>query len=77
MARESLDEFDDVVSDAGDSLVASLVLLISGIFAFIISTVVIRMISDIGRLPADASMILLSAAIIAGSVVLASVRLHS
>lgn len=75
MKRESLDEFDDVVSEAGDSLVASVVLLIAGIFAFIMSAVVVQMIGDLGRLPIDGNTVLLSAAIMAAAVVLGSVRL--
>ncbi len=73
MARESLEEFDDIVTDAGDSLVAAIVLLIAGIFTFILTAVTVQMIGDIGRLSVDGNTVVLSAALISAAVVLSSV----
>jgi multisubunit Na+/H+ antiporter MnhG subunit len=73
MTRESLEDFNEVCSEAGDSLVAAVVLLIGGIFTFIISAAVIRMIGDIGRLSVDGNSVILSAALITSAVLLASV----
>lgn len=72
MAEGVLEEYDDIVEGAGDSLVASLVMLMAGIFSFVLVAMVVKMVGDIGRLPVDGNFVVLSAAIVTAAVIVSS-----
>lgn len=73
MVQESFDDFDDVMTGAGDSLVASVVMLIAGIFSFVLISAMIRMVGGLGRVPVSGNTLVLSSSIITAAVIISSV----
>lgn len=73
MAGFDLSEYDDIVEEAQDSLVVSVVMLMAGIFSFSISVILIQLVS-IGHSPVSGNFLALSAAILSAAVVMSSAR---
>ncbi len=71
------DEIDAAVTDAGDILVVSIVTLVAGLFAFSISAIFIKIITEAGHASVSGDFMAVSGAILAAAVLISAAKTAS